>query len=250
MEESTRYRETLYRDYSRSQGRFESLEKTADSVNAASHHLESEILPLLDVPSHAAVLDIGSGTGSMIAALKRAGYADIAGIDISEDQVALAHALGHGEVRAADAIPFLEGAENRYDLITGIDIIEHYTKSELVTLLTAAQRALRPGGQVIFRTPNIDSLFGTVFSHGDFTHECILNHYSAEELFTSLGYRDVRILPGLVRMPSVGMEMMRKVVWHPVRLVARAALFASGISARKVILEPNLIVSARRRDQA
>ena len=50
-----------------------------------------------------------------------------------------------------------------------MDIIEHFTKNELVELLSLIKNKLNPGGKAIFRTPNLDAPLTTVFANGDFT---------------------------------------------------------------------------------
>ena len=54
-----------------------------------------DIGPLLPPPSAGPVVDIGCGSGQLVRCLIADGY-DAAGIDVSPEQVALAHAAGLG----------------------------------------------------------------------------------------------------------------------------------------------------------
>ncbi|MCP4613424.1 MAG: class I SAM-dependent methyltransferase [Planctomycetes bacterium] len=47
-----------------------------------------------------------------------------------------------------NAIEFLETKDKTYDLIIGLDIIEHFKKSEVLQYLDACFNALKPNGWV------------------------------------------------------------------------------------------------------
>ena len=95
------------------------------------------------MPKSARVLDIGCGSGSFLKALSDKGYTEITGIDLSEEQVKLAHQLGVSQVQQGDLIDFFNAADHKFDLISGMDIIEHFTKNELVDLLKLIQKHLK-----------------------------------------------------------------------------------------------------------
>ena len=122
---------------------------------------------------------MGCGIGALVKSLTDAGYAQTIGVDVSEEMVKVAHTLGIQSVQQADVTQFLAQNKNSFDVITGIDIIEHFTKDELVQLLTGIRESLTPGGIAIFRTPNMDAPYATIFANGDFTHENYLNSSSA-----------------------------------------------------------------------
>ena len=57
----------------------------------------SDIRPALPGPEAGPVLDIGCGQGALVRLLLNDGY-DAAGVDISPEQVAIAHAVGLAQV--------------------------------------------------------------------------------------------------------------------------------------------------------
>jgi len=128
---------------------------------------------------------LGCGSGSLLMALKMAGYTNLLGMDLSDEQVKMAHEMGVSEVVLGDAMQFLRDASEGFDVITGMDIIEHFTKDELVELLQLIKGKLNPGGVAIFRTPNMDAPVASAFALGDFTHENYLNASSAEQVMLS-----------------------------------------------------------------
>ena len=61
----------------------------------------------------AKIMDLGCGPGSIVWWLRDRGYGNVAGIDISQEQVNVAHGLGLNSVVQGDIFEFLrmEGAE-------------------------------------------------------------------------------------------------------------------------------------------
>ena len=58
-----------------------------------------------------------------------------------------------------------------FDLITALDLIEHFHEPEVLRFLDACHAALKPGGRLILQTPNAESPWGSTMRYGDFTHE-------------------------------------------------------------------------------
>ena len=139
---------------------------------------------------HATIVDIGCGRGILLAFLKACGYEHAQGIDVSPEQVALARRMTM-EVQEGDAIAFLESRPGICDLLTGIDLIEHFHKPEVMRFLDAAYRALKPGGRLVLQTPNADSPWGGMHRYSDFTHEVGFNPNSLSRLLRMAGFIDI-----------------------------------------------------------
>src|SRR5688572_20960360 len=71
-----------------------------------NHYLERLLKRNFPADRHIRVLDLGCGHGSLLSFLKKHGYTNVAGVDTSREQVALAHRLGVNEVRLGDAREF------------------------------------------------------------------------------------------------------------------------------------------------
>jgi 2-polyprenyl-6-hydroxyphenyl methylase/3-demethylubiquinone-9 3-methyltransferase len=101
-------------------------------------------------------LDIGCGAGLVAEPLARMG-ALVEGIDAGEDviSVARAHAdaqglaIGYG---AGDVVAFAEGRAGQFDLVTCLEVVEHVT--DVQAFVDAVARLLKPGGLLVFSTPN------------------------------------------------------------------------------------------------
>jgi len=97
-------------------------------------------------------LDIGCGEGTL-ATHVRGLFAEVHGIDISEEAVQLAINNGVRALRAnlnVDPIPF---PENHFDVVTALDVIEHVF--DPIRLIREIHRVLTPGGYTVISTPNI-----------------------------------------------------------------------------------------------
>ena len=163
------------------------------------------------------ILDVGCGYGRLLHFFSKRGYSNVTGVDISSEQVEFAKKI-YPNVIQADALEFLEGQTEQFDLIVAIDLIEHFTKEEVIRFLDASYQALKSGGQLIIQSPNADSPFGLVHAFGDFTHEVCLNISSLSGVmavcgFTKIEGREVGPVPyGLFSLP-------RWILWKLIRLM-------------------------------
>lgn len=138
------------------------------------------------------ILEIGCGHGALIYFAKKMGYLNINGIDGSAEQVQLAHALKIDGVREGDLIGELHALDNdTLDVVVAFDVIEHFKKDELIDLVDAVQRVLKPNGRWIIHTPNARSPFVGVIRYGDYTHEQAFTEASLTQVLKSSGFREV-----------------------------------------------------------
>ena len=240
---SVEYRKVLYANYHTTQSGRASLTSAESLFLREKRQFESEILPLLHTVSKSArIFDMGCGSGSLLKGLKEAGYTNLIGMDLSEEQVNMAHEFGVSEVVLGDAMQFFRGSEEQFDIITGMDIIEHFTKDELVELLQLIQSKLKKGGMAIFRTPNMDAPIANAFAIGDFTHENYLNASSAEQVMLSCGFVDVNVKPSFMRVNGFLKEGIRSILYRLLSLRLKLQLFATARSTQKVLFTPNLLI--------
>jgi len=145
-------------------------------------------LPLLaGVGRDEPILELGCGPGYVLEFLRRAGFVDVQGIDISEEQTRLANERGL-RTEAADAFKFLATRESAYGAIVAIDFLEHFTKDELVRLVTLIHGALKSGGVLLVQTANGQGLFPRPVIYGDFTHLTVFTPQSLAQLLRVFGF--------------------------------------------------------------
>ncbi len=245
---SVQYRSFFYQEYFNRQSGRDYTHNINEKFDNEQFQFLKEIIPYLPAKNkELEILDLGSGIGSLLACCKKLGYKNLKGIDISNQQVEIANKLGVFEVEKADIFEFLAGKNACFDVISGMDIIEHFTKDELVRLIELIRNALRKGGMAIFRTPNMDAPMANVFAMGDFTHENFINKNAAEQLMLSLDFKNVEVFPSYMYVKGYLKNSIRKLFWFFISKKIRILLFSTGRSAKHIILTPNLIIRAQKK---
>lgn len=104
------------------------------------------------------ILDVGSGTGLFLAIAKRRGW-EVYGIDSSVEATDYAREHFGLDLWVGDFADF-ETRGQRFDVITGWDIIEH--SRDPVALLKAMRGCLSEGGSVVLSTPDQHSVLDVI----------------------------------------------------------------------------------------
>jgi O-antigen chain-terminating methyltransferase len=152
-----------------------------------------EYLPYVN--GQAPVIDLACGRGEWLDLLAENGI-EACGVDSNSLQAEQCRARGLN-VSEQDLFLFLHGvADASVGAVSGFHIIEHLSFNALVTLLDEVMRVLRPGGVVIFETPNPENLVvGSNYFYLDPTHRHPLPTELMEFLFKNRGFEQVEILP-------------------------------------------------------
>jgi 2-polyprenyl-3-methyl-5-hydroxy-6-metoxy-1,4-benzoquinol methylase len=145
----------------------------------------------LPADSDASILDAACGHGNVVFMLEMHGYRRVEGVDLSEEQVALARQVA-GSVHQGDVLSFLAERHDTYDAVIAFDLIEHFSKQEALIFLRYARDSLRSGGQVILQTPNAASPFGCGHRYHDFTHEIAFDPASLAHVLRLSGFQDIQ----------------------------------------------------------
>lgn len=135
------------------------------------------------------IYEAGCGAGVMMLFLKRLGYKNISGTDISQSQVELANASGL-PARLGSSIEDLKNTpENSIDCIIAIDFIEHLNKDDAIEFLNISNTRLKTGGCLILRMPNGDSPLVGRNLFNDITHQWAYTTVSINALLKIAGFR-------------------------------------------------------------
>jgi 2-polyprenyl-3-methyl-5-hydroxy-6-metoxy-1,4-benzoquinol methylase len=211
---------------------------------AASLVYRRDIRPMLPSPSVGPVLDIGCGQGDLVRMLLADGY-DAAGVDVSPEQVALAAAAGVETVRLGDFRAYLAERPRQFGAVTATDVLEHLTKTEVLSAFDEIAAALAIGGVFVARVPNGVSPFGGHIQYGDFTHESWFTAGSVRQLAAAAGFSRVCVMPS----PPVAHGLasaIRLVTWKAVSGLCKVALAAeTGVLSGHIVTQ-NLTFAARR----
>jgi SAM-dependent methyltransferase len=171
---------------------------------------EENYLPLLaGLSREAFILELGCGAGQLLAFLRRAGFTNARGVDLSPEQVAIAQREGLN-AQVLDARHALRVAERELDAVIAIDFLEHFSVDEIFELLEKVMVSLCPGGRLILRTPNGGALLGGHVIYGDLSHLTIFAPTSLRQTLRLAGFDEIVIrscppshgtLGGRVRAP-------------------------------------------------
>lgn len=201
------------------------------------------IMKLMPANPNAQVLDLGCGSGEFLLQLKKKGFKSVSGVDISEEQLALARIRGIRDVHTDDVKSFLCHRKDTYDVITANDFLEHLDKKEVLEVLDLIYHSLRPGGFFLAQTPNGASpLYGTYF-FGDYTHLTVFSVGSIKQICSSLNFIDVKVVPvpPTIRSPK---SFIRAVAWKLASFCIKFALAADTGRTKDHVVTSNLAFSA------
>ncbi len=105
----------------------------------------------IDLDSAASILDIGAGQGALSAKLKASGLS-VSACDLVPDQFDVP-GVECGPCDESGILPFADG---QFDAAVSVEVLEHIDGHN--AFFAEAARVLKPGGVLLFTTPNILSL--------------------------------------------------------------------------------------------
>lgn len=241
------FRDPFYEHYVTT---FKSIENPADEGNLNSylawcrHHYG----PLLhDLDRTSSILELGCGPGYMMLFLQSEGFVNVKGIDLSQEQVDLAHRRGL-QVEVADVLTYLSQNMKSYDVILALDLMEHFSKEELIPLVSRIHARLNPGGAFILQTPNGQGLFSNQVIYGDLTHLTIFTPGSLHQLLCLIGFEEIDIR-GTGPAPKNIMGIFRLTIWRFASLLATIVRMAE-TGKRQTILTENMICCAYKQSSS
>lgn len=174
-----------------------------------------------------------------------AGYTKVRGIDVSQEQVSAARVLGIKGVEQGNLIEVLDGIESgSQDVVVTFDVIEHFTKQELVFLVEKIKQVLRPKGRWIIHTPNGESPFAARMRYWDFTHETVFTRTSLSQMLMAYGFNTVRCYED--KPVAHGLKsFIRYLLWALIRSMLLLYIAAeTGELDRQAIFSQNFIAVA------
>lgn len=148
---------------------------------------------LLPTPVQGEVLDFGCGWGYLLEALQQRGVA-CTGIDISAEQVAAARASGVPVEHVQDSMAWLQeqiSSGRRWAAVYLLDVIEHLAPEQQIELVGLLAQAVAPGGHLVLRNPNPDSIVGMRMLYIDYTHRFTPTADALEGLLKASGFSAV-----------------------------------------------------------
>jgi 2-polyprenyl-3-methyl-5-hydroxy-6-metoxy-1,4-benzoquinol methylase len=237
------FKDRFYQSYTSTHVNHRKGEAALDRFRAEFGVWEKHFGHLLPRDRQARVLDVGCGRGGMVYWLQQRGYKAAEGIDLSSEQVETARRLGISNVHQADLSSYLGSRRAYYDALILRDVVEHFTREEIVKVLQLCRAAIRPGGSVIVQVPNAESPFFGRIRYGDFTHELAFTSSSVTQLFNVVGFEEPRVYPTDPAIAGLG-SLGRVALWSAVKTFYRILLYAE-LGRGQRILTQGLIAVGR-----
>lgn len=229
--EMTELRDRLYAAYS-------STHAGVADAESESLSFRRDVLPHLPSDRASRVIDLGCGQGQLVKQLLQAGYVNASGIDISPEQVDLAHRAGIDQVVLGDYRNGFEGPAP--DAVVATDFFEHLNKYEVLEALDHVHRELTASGVLILRVPNSGSPFVGNIRYGDLTHETSFTGRSVRQMAAAAGFQRVSIFPC---NPIVhgAKSLARRMAWAGASGAMKVAMVAETGQLRGHVVTQNLV---------
>jgi 2-polyprenyl-3-methyl-5-hydroxy-6-metoxy-1,4-benzoquinol methylase len=194
------YRKTLLKKYvSTGYSSQHSTERMIEDYRKNKTFFKYNYLDLIPNNKNVNILEVGVGFGQFMKFLKDYRYKSVSGVDASSEVVEFCINENLNVTLAEDFVEFFKNINDKYDVIIANDILEHFTKDELIDLLTNLKKCLNKGGSIIGKVPNASNIFtGSHSRYIDYTHELSFTETSLRQLFLALGYK-----PCVIREPKL-----------------------------------------------
>lgn len=243
---SDRLRQRVYRHYVTAWDQA-AAPATLEHLAPRAPYLREVVSRYFPANKSAEILDLGCGHGALLHFAHKAGYLAARGIDVSVEQVETAARLGIPGVEQGDLMATLGSlSAESVDLVVAFDVIEHFTKDELVDFIDAVYRVLKPGGAWLIHTPNAGSPFVGAVRYGDITHEQAFTRTSIEQVLRASGFRAVASYECAPVVHGAA-SRLRGWLWRGVRFALRAIdAIETGDTGRAAIYTRNFLALARK----
>ena len=204
-------------------------------------YFQSVILPHIPSDPKTNILECGCGYGRNIRALRAAGYSQVTGIDVSEEQVRYAREqFGLDDIHQVDACTFLRESDAVYDVVLLLDVLEHLKVETTVEWLQLIRSRLSPSGKVIIQVPNALCPMN-LYRYLDVTHYRSYTDRSMAQTLRLAGFSQMTFY-GIPPVPVGLGGSLRHVLWrvflHP---SIRAFMWACHGSIAGTIFTGNLL---------
>jgi 2-polyprenyl-3-methyl-5-hydroxy-6-metoxy-1,4-benzoquinol methylase len=210
----------------------------------------TEYRPLLPAAKNAVILDIGFGGGWFIAACLKLGYSNISGADFGIANKAHIANWAKGAITLhqieSDIGDFLSDRPEQYDCIHMSHVIEHIPKHSLLWLGDNLFRALKKGGVLLLRTPNMEGPTPNSSLYVTLAHEYGFCGSNLKSLLDICGFDDIKF-PVLSRHNPTLKQRLGDLVRWPLLVQNRFRHRLFGVNTGGQF-GTELIVTARRGD--
>ena len=171
----------------------------------SKYKLPKYIFNNLPEDKNAKILDLGCGLGQTLNEIKKLGYSNVSGIDISDESVKALTNLKIRITKVEDIIDFAKRSNEKYDLLIMSHVLEHIEKNKMIETLSAIRENLmNESSKFMVMVPNAQSFTGAYWRYEDFTHSWLFTSGSLNYVLKSAGFKSIEFVDplGLWEVPS------------------------------------------------
>lgn len=194
----------------------------------------------------ARIIDIGSGNGEFLSACNALGYEDVTAADFRavDKFKPVTEALPNIKTEdfSASISEHFSKKNVEYDVIHFAHIIEHVYKYDLIETMDALYSALKPGGMIIVRTPNMEGPAALSSYYVTLAHEYGFVASNLRQLLHICNFKDITFIDA-DRYGKLSGRLMRK----PFKLWQRMKSRLFGVSVGNQF-GSELVATAIRRE--
>ena len=128
------------------------------------------------------ILEYGYGAGDLLKFF-HLNNCNISGVEIQESLLKVAK---KNKIKVYNSID--EIIEDKFDIITAIDVLEHMTTNQIMSFFNSASKLLKHDGKMVFRFPNGESPASLPAQNGDFTHLNAIGKTKLTQLCEPFGF--------------------------------------------------------------
>ncbi len=195
----------------------------------------------------AAILDVGCGPGHFLYYLKKRGYTNYLGIDLSEECLEVCR---QNQLRAskADAFEYLAAKAGTFDAIVSNDLFEHLPKDRGFALAELCRKALKEGAPLIVKVPNSACpVVGARARYSDITHEMGFTAHSLRTLLLVSGFTEVEVFsPDIYVTRNPVANLAGKALFALVTAVFRVLYYLYGVRTKELMTKHIIAVATKR----
>ena len=192
------------------------------------------------------ILDVACGVGHFLYCMRKRGYTNCTGIDISPECVD--QCLRNGlNAKKADVFEHISGKKGCFDAIVCNEFFEHLKKDRAFELARLCREALKQRGVLIIKVPNTACpVVGSRARYSDITHEMGYTDHSLHTLLLASGFRDVKTFgPDIYVTRNPVANVAGKMLFHLVTLIFRCLYHLYGVRFKHVMTKAIVAVARK-----
>lgn len=201
-------------DYSIHYSRFH--DDTEEHAELMAESLQLMLRDYVPKDCGASILDIGCGFGFALRALRRLGFKQLVGLEISTQQAERCRKAGFEVVVTDNTNQWLYNNAEKFSFIILLDVLEHLPVESQIPFARAVCAALKPGGKVLLTVPNANAILSSRWRYIDFTHCSSFTEHSLYFVLKNAGFTYINVdsSKGVGRFPK---RLWQRGAWSAVR---------------------------------